>query len=172
MNALMDPHFNYPDLVATTEGLVAGRISMNQAAELARKVTGGELRETSVGRALVVGPRQKELEILAKLQMYCNAHGSQTPERWAAFFLMIESQLGLSHFDSSVAAISLSNALAMLDKCVKATGSRCPATGVRFAVQTVDSILANPACIDPILRKRLGETRASFKECGGAFENG
>jgi hypothetical protein len=164
MDMLLDPNFEYPDLVEVAEAMVAGTISTKDACALARKVTGGEIRQTSVGRALVIGPQNGAMRALADLQTYANAHDQRGAERWAAFALMIEAQLGTGDLDPSAAPLGLSSALRVLEPCVRATGARCPPEAVEFALQAVDSILQNPACTDPSLRAFLMASRKSFSE--------
>ena len=57
METLLDPRFAYPDLVALAKAMVTGIISIRDGCALARKVTGGAARQTSVGLALVIGPQ-------------------------------------------------------------------------------------------------------------------
>jgi hypothetical protein len=165
VNTLFEPDFEYPDLVGVAEAMIAGTISMKDAIVLARKVTGGEVRNTSVGRAIVIGPKEGAVKTLADLQAYANAHDQQTVERWAAFALMIEAQLGVVNLDPEAAPVALGNALRGFEPCVRATGARCPPEAVGFALQVVDSILRNPACTDPTLRGRLDAARNSFRAC-------
>jgi hypothetical protein len=165
VDTLLDPNFEYPDLVLVAEAMVAGTISTKDACVLARKVTGGEIRQTSVGRALVIGPQKGATKALAELQTYANAHDQRTAERWAAFTLMIEAQLGAGDLDPAAAPMGLSNALRAFEPCVRATGARCPPEAVEFALQAVDSILENPACNDPDLRAGLTAARNSFSAC-------
>ena len=165
MNLLLDPRFAYPDLVSTAEAVVARTISLNEARALARKVTAGEVRQTSVGRARVVGPQDGATRALAELQAYANAHDQRSTERWAAFALMIEAQLGSGDLDPAAAAIGLSAALGAFDACVRATGASCPPQGVRFALQAADSLLESPACTDPAVRARLTAARTGFAAC-------
>jgi len=165
MNLLLDPKFEYPDLVGVAEAMVAGTISTKEACVLARKVTGGEIRQTSVGRARVIGPQNGATKALADLQAFANAHDQRTAERWAAFALMIETQLGSGDLDPEAAPIGLNYALSAFRPAVQATGARCPPEAVEFAVQAVDSILQNSACTDPDLRAFLTTTRASFSAC-------
>lgn len=165
MELLLDPNFEYPDLVVVAEAMVARTISTKDACALARKVTGGEIRQTSVGRALVIGPQHGATKVLADLQTYTNAHDQGTAERWAAFALMIEAQLGCGDLDPDAAPIALSNALRSFAPCVQATGARCPPEAVEFAVHVVDSILQNPSCIDQNIRAVLTAARGSFSGC-------
>jgi hypothetical protein len=147
--------------------MVAGTISTKDALVLARKVTGGEVRQTSVGQALVIGPQEGAVKTLADLQAYANAHDQRTVERWASFTLVIEAQLGAADLDPATAPVALGNALRAFEPCVRATGAQCPPEAVVFALQTVDSILQNPACTDPALRVRLNAARDSFSACAG-----
>ena len=172
MDTLLDPSFDYPDLVAVTEAMLAGTISTQDACVLARKVTGGEVRQTSVGRALVIGPQREAMKALAGLQAYASAHDQGSVERWGAFALIIESQLGISDLDPEAAPLGLSNALRAFEPCIRATGARCPPDAVPFAVQAVNSILENPACTDPDLRKRLTAARDSFRACARVRHQG
>jgi hypothetical protein len=165
MELLLDPNFQYPDLVAVAEAMVAGTISIKEACALARKVTGGEIRQTSVGQARVIGPQNRAAKALADLQAFANAHDQRTPERWAAFVLMIEVQLGSGDLNPGAAPIALASALRAFAPCLQATDAQCPPEAVKFAVQTVDSILQNSACTDPELRTALTAARASFKAC-------
>lgn len=168
VETLLDPGFVYPDLVAAAERMVAGTISIKDGVALARKVTAGEVRQTSVGRARVIGPQNGASQVLAHLQAYSKAHDQRTSERWAAFLLMIEAQLGIGDRDSDAAHLGLANALTALEPCVKATGARCPPDAARFAVQAVASVLQSPACTDPSLRAHLTAARASFNACARA----
>ena len=163
---LLDPRFVYPDLVAVVESMVAGTIPLKDACELARKVTGGEVRQTSIGRARIIGPQEGAVHALSELQGYANDHDQLSTERWAAFALMIESQLGSGDLDPAAAPLALSNALRGFDACVRATHARCPPEAVKFALQATDSLLHSPACTDPILRTRLTVARAAFEACG------
>jgi hypothetical protein len=172
METLLDPNFEYPDLVVVAEAMVAGTISTKDACILARKVTGGEFRQTSIGRALVIGPQKGAKEALAELQAYANAHDQRTAERWSAFALIIEVQLGVGDLNPEAAPLGLSNALRVFEPCVRATGAQCPPEAVEFAIQIVDSILENPACTDPDLRRRLMATRDSFASCAPATNRG
>lgn len=165
MNTFLDPGFEYPDLVVTAEAMVAGTMSVKDACALARKVTGGEVRQTLAGRVLVIGPQAGAMKTLADLQAYANAHDQRTAERWAAFALLIEAQLGGGDLDPAAAPFALSNALRGFEPCVRATGARCPPEAVKFALQAVDSILQNPACTDPELRGRLRAAREGFSAC-------
>lgn len=165
METLLDPRFEYPDLVAVTKAMIAGTISIKDACAQARKVTGGEVRNTSVGPALVIGPQSGATKALSDLQAYCIAKDQRTAEKWAGFALMIEAQLGVGNIDPAAAPIGLANALRSFEPCVRATGARCPANSVRFAVQAVDSILQSPACTSPDLRARLAIARESFSAC-------
>lgn len=165
MDTLLDAHFVYPDLVAVAEAMVRRTISTKDACALARTVTGGEVRQTSVGRALVIGPHEGVIKALADLQAYANAHDDRTRERWAAFALMIETQLGCGDLGPGAAPIGLDGALREFEPCLKATGARCPPEAVEFALHAVDSILRSPACTDPPLRARLTAARTSFKAC-------
>lgn len=165
MDTLLDPSFEYPDLVEVAEAMIAGTISTKDALVLASKVTGGEVRYTSVGRAIVIGPQEGAVKTLADLQAYANAHDQQTVERWAAFVLMIEAQLGIANLTPEAASVALGNALRSFEPCVRATGTCCPPEAVGFALQAVDSILRNPACTDPTLRSRLNAARNSFRAC-------
>ena len=165
MDTLLDPGFDYPDLVTVAEAMVAKTISIKDACALARKTTGGEVRQTSVGRARVIGPQKGAMKGLSDLQAYANAHDQRTPERWAAFALMIEAQLGTGDLDPAAAPIGLSGALRGFEPAVRATGATCPPDAVEFALQAVDSIMGNPACTDPDLRMRLAAARKSFEAC-------
>lgn len=162
MDLLLDPCFAYPDLVSTAEAVVAGTMPLPDACALARKVTAGEVRRTSVGRARVVGPQDSAMRALAELQAYANAHDQRSAERWAAFALMIEAQLGSGDLDPETAPVGLGAALGAFDACVRATGARCPPVGVPFALRAADSLLASPACTDPAVRARLVAARAGF----------
>jgi hypothetical protein len=166
MHTLLDPTFKSPDLVALAKAMAARTISTSDACALARRVTGGEVRETSVGRALVVGPIAGATKALENLQAYANAQDQESVERWAAFALMIEAQLGGGDLDPGAASIGLSNALRGFEPCLRATHGRCPPEAGEFAIHMVESILKNPACTDPDLRKRLMAARDSFRECG------
>ena len=126
MQVLLDPNFEYPDLVVVAEAMVAGTISIKAACVLARKVMGGEIRQTSVGRSIVIGPQNGMEKALADLQAYANAHDQHTTERWAAFALMIEAQLGIVNFEPAAAPVALGNAMRAFEPALKATGSRCP----------------------------------------------
>lgn len=172
VNTWLDPHFVYPDLVATAEAMVARTISTKEACVLARKVTGGEIRQTSIGRAVVIGPQRGATKALADLQAYANAHDQRTAERWAAFALMIEAQLGIGDLDLDAAPLGLSGALRGFDPCIRATHAQCPPEAVEFALHAVDSILKNPACTAPDLRARLKAVRTSFSACGGGTTGG
>lgn len=152
--------------------MVAGTISTKEACALARKTTGGEVRNTSIGRSLVIGPPEGASKALADLQAYANAHGQQTVERWAAFALMIEAQLGIGDLDPDAAPLGLSGALRGFEPCIRATHAQCPPEAVEFALHTVDSILKNPACTAPDLRARLMAARASFSACAGGTSGG
>src|SRR5689334_15214594 len=114
--------------------MVAGTTSTHDACALARKVTSGEIRQTSVGRSLVVGPQKGAMQALAALQAYANAHDQRTAERWAAFLLMIEAQLGAGDLDPEAAPIGLGNALRAFEPCLRATSASCPPEAVEFAV--------------------------------------
>jgi hypothetical protein len=170
MQVLLDPNFEYPDLVAVAEAMVAGTISTEEACALARKVTGGEIRQTSVGRALVIGPQSRAEKVLKDIQAFAHTHNQSSAERWAAFALMIEAQLGIGDLDPEGAPIGLENALGAFMPAVKATGARCPPEAVEYAVWMVDSILQNPACTDPDLRAYLTKARASFSEGANNYE--
>ena len=172
MDTLFDRRFEYPDLVTVAEAMVAGTISTKEACALARKTTGGEVRQTSVGRSLVIGPQEGASKALADLQTYANAHGQQTVERWAAFALMIEAQLGIGDLDPDAAHLGLSGALRGFEPCIRATHAQCPPEAVEFALHTVDSILKNPACTAPDLRARLKAARDSFSACAGETTGG
>lgn len=168
MQTLLDPNFEYADLITVAEAMVARTISTKDACALARKVTGGEVRQTSVGQALVIGPQEGATKALAALQAYANAHDQHTAERWAAFALMIEAQLGSGDLEPAAAPVALSNALRGFEPCVRATGARCPPEAMEFAVQAVDSILQSPACTDQALRQHLAAAKDSFSACGRA----
>jgi len=165
VNTLLDPRFKYPDLVMVAEAMVAGTVSTSDACALARKVTGGEIRETSVGRSLIIGPQEGAERVLAALQAYCKSHDQRTAERWAAFALVVEAQLGVGGLDPEAEGLGLTNALRVLTPCLKATGARCPPEAVEFAVHAVDSVLQSPACTDPDLRLLLTAARSRFAEC-------
>ena len=165
MPTLLDANFEYPDLVAVAESMIAGTIRPKDAFKLARKVLGGEVRQTSVGQARVIGPQSGGMKVMAELQTYANAHDQQSVERWAAFALITEVLLGHVDQEPEIAPLSLSHALKGFDACVRATGARCPPAAVEFATHMVDSILSNPACTDPELRKRLADAKSKFKAC-------
>src|SRR5262245_33771801 len=165
MDTLLDPNFEYPDLVIVAESMVAGTISTKDGCALARKVTGGEVRRTSIGPARVIGSQNGSTKALADLQVFANAHDQRTAERWAAFALMIEAQLGIGDLDPEAPPIALSSALRCFEPALRATGGICPPEGVEFAVQAVESILENPACTDRDLRLRLTAARDSFSAC-------
>jgi len=161
----LDPNFEYPDLEAVAESMVAGTIRTDEAFALARKIMGGEVRQTSVGKARVIGPHGGGMKVMQELQAYANAHDQQSVERWAAFALITEVLLGQVDQEPAIAPLSLSSALKGFDACVRATKARCPPGAVEIAVHMVDSILKNPACTDPELRNRLTAARSSFKAC-------
>lgn len=165
METYLDPKFEYPDLEAVAESMVAGTIRIDEAFALARKVMGGEVRQTSVGKARVIGPQAGGMKVMQELQVYANAHDQQSVERWAAFALITEVFLGQVDQEPAIAPLSLSSALKGFDACVRATKACCPPGAVEIAVHMVDSILKNPACTDPELRKRLTAARSSFKAC-------
>ena len=165
METYLDPNFEYPDLEAVAEAMVAGTIRTDEAFALARKILGGEVQQTSVGPARVIGPQSGGMKVMQELQTYANAHDQLSVERWAAFALITEVLLGQVDQEPAIAPLSLSSALKGFDACVRATKARCPPGAVEFAVHMVDSILKNPACTDPELRNRLAATRSSFKAC-------
>lgn len=165
MDTLLDPNFEYPDLEAVAESMVAGTIRTDDAFALARKIMGGEVRQTSIGKRRVIGPLGGGLKVMEELQAYANAHDQQSVERWAAFALITEVLLGQVDLEPEIAPLSLSSALKGFDACVRATKARCPPGAVEFAVHTVDSILKNPACTDAELRNRLNAARSSFQAC-------
>ena len=165
MDLLLDPGFLYPDLVAAAEAMVAGILSPKDGCVQARKVLGGEIRDTSIGRARIIGPEAGALRVLAELQAYANAHDQRAAERWAAFALMVEAQLGCGDLDPEAAPLGLAGALKPFDACVRATGAQCPPGGVKFALQAVDSLLDSSACTDPALRARLNLARTRFAAC-------
>lgn len=165
METLLDPNFEYPDLLAVAESMVAGTIPTDRAFALARKVLGGEVRQTSIGRARVIGPQGGGERVMSELQKYATAHDQRSVERWAAFALITEVLLGHVDLEPAIAPMSLAGALKGFDACMRATEGRCPPGAVNFAVRMVDSILQNPACSDPELRQRLAAARISFNAC-------
>lgn len=163
METLLDPNFEYPDLLAAAESMITGNIPIDTAFALARKVLGGEVRQTSIGRARVIGPQRGGERVMAELQQYANAHDQRSVERWAAFALITEVLLGHVDAEPAIAPMTLAGALKGFDACMRATEGRCPPGAVEFAVRMVDSILKNPACTDPKLRKRLAAAKSGFK---------
>lgn len=165
METLLDLNFDYPDLAETAQAMVAGTVSIEEALAKARSVLGGEIRSTVAGPARVIGPQERATKVLKYLQAYARDHNQDSAERWAAFLLMLEAQLGLGNIDAAAAPIALNTASRMMESCVNATGARCPPGAVKFALQAVDSILESPACSDPGLRARLTAAKTSFSRC-------